>query len=42
MSPEAIRQLLRKSGSQEREALLRKLETNARQTFKVPPGRRQH
>ncbi|CAB1096787.1 unnamed protein product [Ectocarpus sp. CCAP 1310/34] len=35
MSPETLRQLLRKAGSQEREALLRKLETNARQTFKV-------
>ncbi|CAM9895278.1 unnamed protein product, partial [Hapterophycus canaliculatus] len=35
MSPEALRQLLRKAGSQEREPLLRKLETNARQTFKV-------
>lgn len=35
MSPEALRQLLRKAGSHEREPLLRKLETNARQTFKV-------
>ncbi|CAM9834586.1 unnamed protein product [Ectocarpus sp. 12 AP-2014] len=35
MSPETLRQLLRKAGSQEREAQLRKLETNARQTFKV-------
>ncbi|CBJ30889.1 conserved unknown protein [Ectocarpus siliculosus] len=35
MSPETLRQLLRKAGSPEREALLRKLETNARQTFKV-------
>ncbi|CAM9344663.1 unnamed protein product [Ectocarpus sp. 4 AP-2014] len=35
MSPETLRQLLRKAGSQEREALLRKLETSARQTFKV-------
>lgn len=35
MSPDAIRQLLRKAGSHEREALLRKLETTARQTFKV-------
>lgn len=35
MNPDALRQLLRKAGSHEREALLRKLETNARQTFKV-------
>ncbi|CAM9515242.1 unnamed protein product, partial [Scytosiphon promiscuus] len=35
MSPESLRQLLRKAGSHERDPLLRKLETNARQTFKV-------
>ena len=36
MNPDTLRQLLRKAGSHDREALLRKLETNARQTFKVP------
>lgn len=35
MSPDALRQLLRKAGTHEREALLRRLEKDARQTFKV-------
>lgn len=35
VSPEALRQLFRKTGSHEREALLRNLEKDARQTFKV-------
>lgn len=35
MSPDVLRQRLRKASSHEREALLRRLEKDARQTFKV-------
>lgn len=35
MNPDALRQLLRREGTQGRDAVMRKLEKTARQTFKV-------
>lgn len=40
MSPEEVRQLLRRAGPHEREALVRRLDKDARQTFKVRVTRR--
>ena len=40
MSPEEVRQLLRRADPHERDALVRRLDKDARQTFKVRVTRR--